>query len=172
MSVRDDAAAAVVGPLGDDHVAVGVELDAVGHAAGRAEDRRLAGLRDRTSRCARPRSRRFLSLGDVREGDVAEVDHAVRRDGDALGQHQAAVEDLFELGVRRDDVSCPLAAEVHGHGEQDQGEKPAVRRFALRELIDVVPFCWSTRCRSLPTAPSTRGRGHFLPSPPGERGRG
>jgi hypothetical protein len=40
---------------------------------------------------------------DVRERDVAEVDHAVGRDGDALGEHEAAVEELFQLGVRGHD---------------------------------------------------------------------
>ena len=41
----DDAPAAVIRPLGHDHVAVRVELDAVGHAAGRAEDGRLPRFR-------------------------------------------------------------------------------------------------------------------------------
>ena len=73
-----DAAAAEVGPLGREQVAVGVELEAVGHAA-RASGRSvvLPVFGSNFQMC--PASIGcFVSLRDVRERDVAEVDHAVR----------------------------------------------------------------------------------------------
>ncbi len=107
MSVRDHASAAEVRPFGDDHVALGVELDAVGHAAGRAEDGRLARLGIELPDVP-GLDGHLLLLGDVREGDVAEIDHAVGSDGDAFGQNHSSIEHFFQFRIGRNNrIGCP-----------------------------------------------------------------
>ena len=67
----------------------------------------------------------FVVARDVREGDVAEVDHAVGRDGDAFGEDEAAVEDLFELRVGRHD-------RVGGDGGTASRSENESERMAMR----------------------------------------
>ena len=61
----------------------------------------------------------FLVLGDVREGDVAEIDHAVGRDGHAFGEDHAAVEDFFQLAHWGDNIRFTLRTPLMS-GEQNQ----------------------------------------------------
>ena len=91
------APAAEVGALGNDQVALGVELDAVRHAARRAEDRGLLvfGSYFQMFPACSELSRRVFAKG--REGDVAEVDHAVRAGRDALRQRACATEHAVKL---------------------------------------------------------------------------
>ena len=92
-----DPPASEVGPLGDHHPAPGVELDPIRHPAGTAVNDRLA--RGRVKPPDVPRlDRPLLIAGDVREGDLAEVDLPIGGDGDPLGQHPP-LEQFFELGV-------------------------------------------------------------------------
>jgi hypothetical protein len=44
----------------------------------------------------------------MRKRDVAEIDHAVGGNRDAFREHDAAIEDLFELGAGRDDFIFSL----------------------------------------------------------------
>lgn len=57
----------------------------------------------------------------MREGDVAEIDHAIGRDRNAFGKDQAAVEELFELRIRQHD----RIGGACGRGEQKQDEQGA-----------------------------------------------
>jgi hypothetical protein len=92
-----DAAAAVVGAFGGEEAALGVEFEAVGHAAGGAVDGGAAGGGVE----AEDAGRRACRFGG--EGDVAEEDGAVGSDGDAFGEVAAFV-DFFEFGAGGEDL--------------------------------------------------------------------
>jgi hypothetical protein len=95
-----ETAATKIRSLGNDEVALGVEFHAVGHAARRAKDRGLPGLGIPLPDIAGLKVLAGGILAEFGEGDVAEVDHAIRAGRDAFGQHAAAVEDAVELGAR------------------------------------------------------------------------
>src|SRR5581483_3506183 len=93
-------APAIVRAQCSDHVAFAVELDTVRHARGAAEDRGLPAVRIELPNVARLRVLLRLVATKLREGDVAEIDHAVVPHRHAFGQHAAAVEDAVQLGTR------------------------------------------------------------------------
>ena len=116
---------ALVGPFRGDQPVLRVELEAVGHPAGRPVDRGFAG-----PGIIAPDVPGLDAVGTRRrgEGDVAEVDHPVGTLGGTLGQRQAFIEHHLQLGVGRNELRIAGGRTgflgVKGHGEQqdDQGK--------------------------------------------------
>src|SRR6185503_9749512 len=98
--------------------------DAVRHAARAAEDRGLAGLRVVLPDVAGLQILAGRILAELRERDVAEVDHTVVPGSDAFGQNATAVEDALELRAGR---NIGLIADRRGESRiirEGGGRKP------------------------------------------------
>ena len=125
-----DSLSTVVGALADDHVAPGVELDAVGHTRGGPEDFCLVCFRVVLPDVAGVDGSGF-GHRLVREGDVTEVDHPIGSDRDTLGQDDA-VEEFLELGTGRDDG-------VGGQGRRQAGQPENQQQVGSEESHGVFP---------------------------------